>query len=119
MKLETLAVPPDYHVISLTGAVVAPIHLSMTFEARGGWSYPAGNMYSRWNNPNRERWSSARRLSRGAAAAAFSSGSRPRWLFSGALSDDHVSRSADVFYGTRACYRTSSRAGAWRPCFVD
>jgi cystathionine gamma-synthase len=102
MKLETLAVHAGYHVDSLTGAVVAPIHLSMTFERSVDGSYPGGYVYSRWNNPNRESLERcAAALEGGAAAAAFSSGSAAAMSVFQALSPtDHVIAPKDSFYGT-------------------
>src|SRR5438876_10451999 len=102
MKLETLAVHAGYHVDSSTGAVAAPINLSMTFERSLDGSYPGGYIYSRVNNPNREALEQcAAALEGGAAAAAFASGSAAAMAIFQALSPtDHVIAPQDVFYGT-------------------
>ena len=83
MRLETLAVHAGYHVDPTTGAVAAPVNLSMTFERAVDGSYPGGFVYSRLNNPNREALERcAAALEGGAGAAAFASGSAaatPDW----------------------------------------
>lgn len=101
MKLETLAVHAGYHVDTSTGAIIAPVNLSMTFERAGDGSYPGGYIYSRLNNPNREALEKcAAALEGGAAAAAFSSGSAAAMSVFQALSPtDHVIAPKDVFYG--------------------
>jgi cystathionine gamma-synthase len=102
MKLETLAVHAGYHVDATTGAVAAPVHLSMTFERSVDGSYPGGFIYSRLNNPNREALERcAAALEGGAAAAAFASGSAAAMSVFQALSPtDHVIAPKDLFYGT-------------------
>ena len=121
MKLETLAVHAGYHVDSLTGAVVAPIHLSMTFERAADGSYPAGYMYSRWNNPNREALEQcAAALEGGTAAAAFSSGSAAAMAIFQALSPtDHVIAPQDVFYGTSGLLQDLFARWGLETSFVD
>src|SRR5690348_6015843 len=102
MKLETLAVHAGYQVDSSTGAIVAPVNLSMTFERSADGSYPGGYVYSRVNNPNREALEKCiAALEGGAAAAAFASGSAAAMSVFQALSPtDHVIAPRDVFYGT-------------------
>src|SRR5262249_38796180 len=102
MKLETLAVHAGYRVDSTTGAIIAPVNLSMTFERAVDGSYPSGYVYSRLNNPNREALEQcAAAPEGGAAAAAFSSGSAAAMSVFQALSPtDHVIAPKDVFYGT-------------------
>src|SRR5258705_10486662 len=102
MKLETLAVHAGLHVDSSTGAIAAPVNLSMTFERSEDGSYPGGYVYSRVNNPNREALEKcAAALEGGVAAAAFSSGSAAAMSVFQALSPaDHVIAPKDVFYGT-------------------
>ena len=92
MKLETLAVHAGYHVDSSSGAIIAPVNLSMTFERAVDGSYPGGFIYSRLNNPNREALERcAAAIEGGAAAAAFSSGSAAAMSVFQALSPtDHV-----------------------------
>src|SRR5258708_2884476 len=121
MKLETLAVHAGYHVDSSTGAVVAPIHLSMTFGRSADGSYPSGYVYSRWNNPNREALEQcAAALEGGAAAAAFASGSAAAMGVFQALSPtDHVIAPKDVFYGTSDLLRDIFARWGLETTFVD
>src|SRR5262245_28694098 len=102
MKLETLAVHAGYQVDSTSGAIIAPVNLSMTFERAVDGSYPGGYIYSRMNNPNREALEKcAAALEGGAAAAAFSSGSAAAMsVFQSLSPTDHVIAPKDVFYGT-------------------
>jgi len=74
-RFETLAVHAGHEVDSATGALVAPIHLSTTFERKIDGSYPHGFIYSRSDNPNRNGFEAAlAALEGGAVSAAFSSG---------------------------------------------
>jgi cystathionine gamma-synthase len=102
MKLETLAVHAGYHVDSATGAIIAPVNLSMTFERSADGTYPRGYYYSRVSNPNREALEKcAAALEGGAVAAAFSSGSAAAMSVLQALSPtDQVIAPKDLFYGT-------------------
>src|SRR5260370_42000926 len=99
MKLETLAVHAGYHVDSSTGAIIAPVNLSMTFERSVDGSYPGGYVYSRLNNPNREALEKcAAALEGGAVAAAFSSRSAAAMRgFQALLPSEHVVGPTDVF----------------------
>ena len=121
MKLETLAVHAGYHVDSSTGAVTAPIHLSMTFERSVDGSYPGGYLYSRQNNPNREALEQcAAALEGGAAAAAFASGSAAAMsVFQALAPTDHVIASKDVFYGTSDLLRDLFARWGLETTFVD
>jgi cystathionine gamma-synthase len=121
MKLETLAVHAGYHVDSSTGAVAAPVNLSMTFERAEDGSYPGGYIYSRLNNPNREALElCAAALEGGAAAAAFSSGSAAAMSVFQALSPtDHVIAPKDVFYGTSDLLRDLFARWGLETTFLD
>jgi cystathionine gamma-synthase len=121
MKLETLAVHAGYHVDSSTGAVTAPVHLSMTFERSVDGSYPGGYFYSRVNNPNREALEQcAAALEGGAAAAAFASGSAAAMsVFQALAPTDHVIASKDVFYGTSDLLRDLFARWGLETTFVD
>jgi cystathionine gamma-synthase len=121
MKLETLAVHAGYHVDSSTGAVTAPVHLSMTFERSVDGSYPGGYFYSRVNNPNREALEQcAAALEGGAAAAAFASGSAAAMsVFQALAPTDHVITSKDVFYGTSDLLRDLFARWGLETTFVD
>jgi cystathionine gamma-synthase len=121
MKLETLAVHAGYHVDSSTGAIVAPVNLSMTFERAADGSYPGGFIYSRANNPNREALEQcAAALEGGAAAAAFASGSAAAMGIFQALSPtDHVIAPKDAFYGTGDVLRDVFARWGLETTFVD
>ena len=85
-----------------TGAVVAPIHLSTTFERDADGSYPHGYLYSRNHNPNRNSLEAAlAALEGGAAGAAFSSGlAAVTAVFQGLQPGDHVVAPKDIYHGT-------------------
>ena len=53
LRFETLAVHAGHKIDPSTGAVVAPIHMSTTFERDVDGGYARGFMYSRNHNPNR------------------------------------------------------------------
>jgi cystathionine gamma-synthase len=75
-RLETLAIHGGGGPDESTGAVIAPIHLSTTFERSDDGSYPHGFRYTREGNPNRDALErTVALLEGGSAAAAFSSGS--------------------------------------------
>jgi cystathionine gamma-synthase len=78
-RFETLAVHAGNHIDPGTGAVIAPISLSTTFERDADGNYPRGYLYSRNHNPNRNSLESAlAALEGGEVAAAFGSGARVR-----------------------------------------
>lgn len=102
-RLETIIAhagcEPDPH----TGALVAPIHLSTTFERAGDGSYPHGYLYSRNDNPNRQQFEATlTTLEGGAAGAAFASGMAATQAVLQALRPgDHLVVADDVYYGVR------------------
>jgi cystathionine gamma-synthase len=102
LRFETLAVHAGHDVDPTTGAVVAPIHLSTTFERAADGSYPHGYVYSRNHNPNRNGLEAAlAALEGGAAAAAFSSGlAAVTAIFQGLQPGDHVVAPRDIYHGT-------------------
>ena len=107
VRVETLAVHAGHEIDAATGAVVAPIHLSTTFERDVEGTYSRGFMYTRNDNPNRkalEEGVSA--LEDGAAAAAFGSGMAAAMGLLGALAPgDHVLAHVDAYYGTSRLLR--------------
>jgi cystathionine gamma-synthase len=121
MKLETLAVHAGYHVDPSTGAVAAPVHLSMTFERSVDGTYPGGYVYSRTNNPNREALEKcAAALEGGAAAAAFASGSAAAMgVFQTLSPTDHVIAPRDVYHGTSDLLRDVFARWGLETTFVD
>jgi cystathionine gamma-synthase len=102
VHIETIAVHAGHAVDPATAAVTPPIHLSTTFAREADGSYPAGYLYSRYQNPNRaalERCLTA--LEGGAAAAAFSSGSAATMTLLQALgAGAHVILPDDAYFGT-------------------
>ena len=73
LKIETIAARAPDAVDPATGAVAPPIHLSTTFERDPDGEYPRGFIYSRGNNPTRQKLEECvSLLEGGAAAAAFS-----------------------------------------------
>src|SRR5262245_31770039 len=121
MKLETLAVHAGYHVDSSTGAVIAPVNLSMTFERSVDGTYPGGYIYSRVNNPNRNALEQcAAELEGGSAAAAFASGSAAAMsVFQALAPTDHVIAPKDVFYGTSDLLRDVFARWGLETTFID
>src|SRR6266498_1800155 len=107
MKIETLAIHAGHTIDPATGAVSSPIHLSTTFERDAEGTYSRGFMYTRNNNPNRqalEQGISA--LERGAAAAAFASGTGASMsIFQALAPGDHVLAHLDAYYGTSRLLR--------------
>lgn len=120
MKIETLAVHAG-QTDNGTGAVTPPIHLSTTFERAVDGSYPHGYIYSRVNNPNREALEKCLcALERGAAAAAFSSGSAATMSVLQALSPgDHVIAPADAYHGTTRLLREVFASWGLDASYVD
>jgi cystathionine gamma-synthase len=101
-RFETLAVHAGHGVDPATGAVVAPIHLSTTFERAPDGSYPHGNIYSRNHNPNRDGLEAAMAaLEAGTSSAAFGSGlAAVTAVFQGLQPGDHVVAPMDIYHGT-------------------
>ncbi len=102
MHIETIAIHAGHSIDPITGAVTPPIHLSTTFERSEEGSYPHGYVYSRTGNPNREALEQClSALERGAATAAFASGSAATMSVFQALSPkDHVLAPKDAYHGT-------------------
>jgi cystathionine gamma-synthase len=87
--------------------VVAPIHLSTTFERDVEGTYARGFMYTRNDNPNRKALEEGvSLLEGGAAAAAFGSGMAAAMGLLAALAPgDHVLAHIDAYYGTSRLLR--------------
>jgi cystathionine gamma-synthase len=102
MKIETVAVHAGHTVDPATGAVVAPIHLSTTFERDVDGAYSRGFMYTRNDNPNRRALEQAvAALEGGVEACAFASGSGAAMsIFQALAQGDHVLAHVDAYYGT-------------------
>ena len=107
LRVETLAVHAGHEIDPATGAVVAPIHLSTTFERDVEGTYARGFMYTRNDNPNRKALEEGvSLLEGGAAAAAFGSGMAAAMGLLAALAPgDHVLAHVDAYYGTSRLLR--------------
>src|SRR2546423_6150667 len=107
VRVETLAVHAGHEIDPATGAVVAPIHLSTTFERDVEGTYARGFMYTRNDNPNRKALEEGvSLLEGGAAAAAFASGMAAAMGLLAALAPgDHVLAHVDAYYGTSRLLR--------------
>src|SRR5256885_5528448 len=107
VRVETLAVHAGHEIDPATGAVVAPIHLSTTFERDVEGTYARGFMYTRNDNPNRKALEEGvSSLEGGAAAAAFGSGMAAAMGLLAALAPgDHVLAHVDAYYGTSRLLR--------------
>ena len=103
MHIETELVHSGRGIDPATGALVAPIHLSTTFERGGDGSYPHGYVYGRSGNPNRQALETAlATLEGGHDAAVFSSGSAATFTLLQALTaGDHVVAPRNVYFGVQ------------------
>ena len=107
MKIETAAARASHHIDPESGAILAPIQPSTTFERSEDGEYPGGYIYSRSGNPNRRQLEDIlATLEGGAACAAFSSGSAASAaVFQALESGDHVVTPNDCYHGTAALLR--------------
>lgn len=114
MRLETIAVHAGHAPDQQTGAVTPPIHLSTTFERLPDGSFPAGFIYSRYGNPNRQSLEQClAQLETGGAAACFASGSAATMAVLQSLEPDaHIVIPDDAYYGTTKLIRDIY--GPWR-----
>ncbi len=121
MKPETTAIHAGHQNDPATGAVVAPIHLSTTFERQPDGEYPLGFVYSRAANPNRTTLeASITALEGGVAAAAFASGSVAMMTVLQALRPgDHVIAPDNLYYGSRKILTEIFRPWGLEVSFVD
>src|SRR2546423_442787 len=121
VRVETLAVHAGHEIDPATGAVVAPIHLSTTFERDVEGTYARGFMYTRNDNPNRKALEEGvSSLEGGAAAAAFGSGMAAAMGLLAALAPgDHVLAHVDAYYGTSRLLRDLFLRWKLEADFVD
>lgn len=103
MHIETELVHSGRGIDPSTGALVAPIHLSTTFERGEDGSYPQGYVYGRSGNPNRQDLETALAgLEAGCEAAVFGSGSAATFTLLQALrAGDHVVAPQNVYFGVQ------------------
>src|SRR6202022_3566406 len=121
MKIETVAVHAGHTVDPATGAVVAPIHLSTTFERDVDGAYSRGFMYTRNDNPNRRALEQAiAALEGGVEACAFASGSGATMsIFQALAKGDHVLAHVDAYYGTSRLLREIFLRWGLQADFID
>ncbi len=100
---DTEAIHSGRGIDPATGAIIAPIHLSTTFERGGDGSYPQGYIYGRSGNPNRDALETAlATLEQGIEAATFASGSAATFTLLQALTPkDHVIAPQSVYFGVQ------------------
>ncbi len=104
MKLETLSIHAGNHADPTTGAVVAPITLSTTFERAADGSLVEGrDIYTRASNPNRRALEEKlAALEGGSEAIAFASGQAATMsIFHSLGTDSHVILPDDIYYNTK------------------
>ena len=101
--LETLLAQAGTGPDPTTGALVAPPHLSTTYERAADGSYPRGYTYTREANPTRrDLEGTLARLEGGAACAAFASGMAAANAVLQALEPGaHLVVPDDVYHGLR------------------
>ena len=121
MNTETAAARASHHIDPESGAILAPIQPSTTFERAPDGEYPGGYIYSRTGNPNRRQLEDIlTTLERGSACAAFSSGSAASAAVFQALgAGDHVVAPNDCYHGTRAILRDVFERWGLQVTFTD
>ena len=103
MNVETQAIHAGHVVDPASGAIVAPVHFSTTYERAPDGSYPLDYVYSRLGNPNRLALEARiTALEGGAEAASFASGSAAIYALLQTLGQgDHVVAPDVLYYGIR------------------
>ena len=121
MKFQTKAIHSTPLGDPTTKGVKPAIHMSTTFEREADGSYPAGYIYSRLGNPNRELLeTSLAELEGGDAARAFSSGSAATFTLLNTLKPgDHVIAPIDVYHGTASIFKEIMAPWGLLCSFVD
>lgn len=101
--LETLLAQAGCGPDPATGALVAPLHLSTTFERAPDGTYPLGYQYSRTDNPNRQQLETTlAAMEGGAVCAAFASGmAAAAAVFQALAPGDHILLPDDAYHGVR------------------
>ncbi len=104
MKIETQALHGTHFKDKNAAAVVPPLYLSTTYERDENYELPAGYLYTRAGNPNRQQLEHAlAALEGGAEALAFASGQAATMTLLQCLKPgDHVLIPDDAYYGTPA-----------------
>jgi len=103
MEFSTRIIHED-NIKHESGAVMAPIVLSTTFErGENGISYPGGYFYSRYDNPNRHSLESKlAKMENGAACVSFASGlAAATHVFQSLKAGDHIILPDDTYFSIR------------------
>lgn len=121
MKMETLAVHAGRQTDAATGAIVAPIQMSTTYERDADGGYARSFSYTRPDNPTRRALESCiAALEGGAEACCFASGSAATLaVFSLLKPGDHVIAPRECYHGTRQQLRDIVSGWGVRVDFVD
>ena len=121
MNIETAAARASHHIDPESGAILAPIQPSTTFERDADGEFRRGYVYSRLGNPNRAQLEDIlTTLEGGAACAAFSSGSAASAaVFQALAAGDHVVAPNDCYHGTRAILRDFLSRWGLQVTFAD
>jgi cystathionine gamma-synthase len=103
MQIETIAIHAGNHVDESSRAVIQPIVLSTTFERAVDGSFPAGYIYSRSSNPNRNLLENVlAKLESCVDAATFSSGNAAGMsVFQSLSTGTHIIAPDDMYHGLR------------------
>src|SRR6202012_5921823 len=120
-RFETLAVHAGQPVDPSTGAVVAPIYPSTTYERDADGQFSRGYFYGRHGNPNRQSLEGClAALEGGAAAPAFASGlAVPTAVIQALKPGDHIVAPDDVYHGFRRVLDTVYPQWGLEVSFVD
>ncbi len=103
MKIETIAIHAGNKMDDATKAVIQPVTLSSTYERATDGGYPAGFMYSRIENPNRQSLENVvAKMEGGKAACAFATGNTAGMsVFQALEPGSHVICPDDMYHGLR------------------
>ncbi|HEY1992267.1 MAG TPA: aminotransferase class I/II-fold pyridoxal phosphate-dependent enzyme [Gammaproteobacteria bacterium] len=117
---ETACVHAGRYVDSATGAVAPPIHLSTTFERKPDYD-PAGYIYGRSANPNRDQLETClAALEGGSSAIAFSSGAAAcSAVFQALGPGDRVVCTRDAYHGVLRILRDIMSGWDLKVSYVD
>lgn len=121
MNIETIAARAAHRIDAETGAIVAPIHPSATFERDPDGGFSRGYIYARAGNPTRSHLERAlAALEGGADCAAFASGSAATAaVFQSLRPGDSVVAPVDCYHGTAALLRDVFAPWGLQVAFVD
>jgi len=121
VNIESATARAGHHIDPESGAIVAPIQPSTTFERAEDGEFPSGYIYSRLGNPNRQQLEDIlATLEGGAACAAFSSGSAASAaVFQALEGGDHLVAPNDCYHGTRAVLRDVFARWGLQVTFAD